>query len=116
MKDLRGFSRVTVNTVCNVYIGSKLEITSKLINISESGVLLEIPYVEGLMDYLKLGCKLKFQGLAKPQDGSTYIYQETAKVVRIEPTNNILRVACKVSGRDVYYSTYVKVLKALKIL
>ena len=61
-------------------------------------------------------CKLKFQGLAKPQDGSTYIYQETAKVVRIESVNNMLRVACKVSGKDAYYSTYVKVLKALKIL
>ena len=50
MKDLRGFSRVTVNTVCNVYIGSKLEITSKLINPLDEIIVLRVNSGESFLE------------------------------------------------------------------
>ena len=44
MIDLRGYSREVVNLICTFYALRRFELPAVLLNLSESGVLLEIDY------------------------------------------------------------------------
>lgn len=114
MNDLRDFSRENVNVKCTIYIASYFELICRLVNISESGVLLEVPYCEGVLDKLKVGNELDIQGVDYI-NGDSFVFQEVSTVIRIEPYGGCWRVACKVSGEDLYYKNYVKALKTLVI-
>lgn len=117
MKDLRRFSREVVYVDCNIYVANSFEFPAKLLNLSEAGVFIELDFSDELYSLLKLGDYIKFQCLdyiGNKEEG--FVFQELAKIIRIEKLDSKLKIACEVSMHDIKYSNYIGALKRFRHL
>lgn len=114
MSDLRRYDRVNVDLLCTFYALKRFELQSTIKNISEVGVLLEVDFNQDLLNSLAIGDIVEFQGMDY-LNGLTkherYIFQENARVKRIEPCGDKIKIACEVSGNDKMYKDYMSNLK-----
>lgn len=109
-KDRRFFSRIKLNIDTTIFFQDGTEILCTIYDISETGICLILSN-ETYISKIKIGDFLKFQSIDTFKlfdTKTTEFFNGSAKILRIQKSNDKLHIGCKFTEIPVTLEKYIK--------